>query len=141
LYTKNDKTPRMSDFKQLIDRDKLQQCPRSYVLALTDTLNVMNGKWKLPIIASLLHGKVRFKDLLENIDKITPRMLSKELKELEINGILERKVHVQMPVLIEYSLTESGKSITDVIDAMIDWGMLHRMNSLESLVRKSLAAE
>jgi DNA-binding HxlR family transcriptional regulator len=131
----------MSDFKQLIDRDKLQQCPRSYVLALTDTLNVMNGKWKLPIIASLLHGKVRFKDLLENIDKITPRMLSKELKELEINGILERKVHVQMPVLIEYSLTESGKSITDVIDAMIDWGMLHRMNSLESLVRKSLAAE
>jgi len=122
----------MSDFKELIDRDKVQQCPRHYVLALTDTLNVMNGKWKLPIIASLLHGKVRFKDLQENIDKITPRMLSKELKELEINGILERKVYDQTPVLIEYILTESGKNITMVIDSMIDWGMVHRTEAIKS---------
>ncbi|HWW41221.1 MULTISPECIES: winged helix-turn-helix transcriptional regulator [Pedobacter] len=122
----------MSDFKELIDRDKVQQCPRHYVLALTDTLNVMNGKWKLPIIASLLHGKTRFKDLQDNIDKITPRMLSKELKELEINGIVERKVYNQTPVLIEYILTESGKSITSVIDSMIDWGMLHRTETIKS---------
>lgn len=122
----------MSDFKELIDRDKVQQCPRHYVLALTDTLNVMNGKWKLPIIASLLHGKTRFKDLQDNIDKITPRMLSKELKELEINGIVERKVYNQTPVLIEYILTESGKSITNVIDSMIDWGMLHRIETIKS---------
>ncbi|WP_219224714.1 winged helix-turn-helix transcriptional regulator [Pedobacter antarcticus] len=122
----------MSDFKELLDRDKVQQCPRHYVLALTDTLNVMNGKWKLPIIASLLHGKIRFKDLQENIDKITPRMLSKELKELEINGMIERKVYNQTPVLIEYILTESGKNITSVIDAMIDWGMLHRTEVIKS---------
>jgi DNA-binding HxlR family transcriptional regulator len=122
----------MSDFKQLIDRDKVQQCPRHYVLALTDTLNVMNGKWKLPIIASLLHGKIRFKDLLDNIEKITPRMLSKELKELEINGIVERKVYDQAPILIEYALTESGKSITSVIDSMIDWGMMHRSETIKS---------
>ncbi|WP_255607307.1 winged helix-turn-helix transcriptional regulator [Pedobacter polysacchareus] len=101
-------------------------------MALTDTLNVMNGKWKLPIIASLLHGKTRFKDLQDNIDKITPRMLSKELKELEINGIVERKVYDQTPVLIEYILTESGKSITSVIDSMIDWGMLHRAEAIKS---------
>ncbi len=123
----------MSDFKQLIDRDKVQQCPRHYVLALTDTLNVMSGKWKLPIIASLLHDKVRFKDLLENIEKITPRMLSKELKELEINGIVMRKVYPQSPVLIEYELTPSGKSIADVIDSMIDWGMMHRVEALKSM--------
>lgn len=122
----------MSDFKELIDRDKVQQCPRHYVLALTDTLNVMNGKWKLPIIASLLHGKIRFKDLQDNIDKITPRMLSKELKELELNGIIERKVYNQTPVLIEYILTESGKNITSVIDAMIDWGMIHRAEAIKS---------
>lgn len=122
----------MSDFKELLDRDKVQQCPKHYVLALTDTLNVMNGKWKLPIIASLLHGKIRFKDLQENIDKITPRMLSKELKELEINGMIERKVYNQTPVLIEYILTESGKNITSVIDAMIDWGMLHRTEAIKS---------
>lgn len=122
----------MSDFKELLDRDKVQQCPRHYVLALTDTLNVINGKWKLTIIASLLHGKIRFKDLQDNIDKITPRMLSKELKELEINGIIERKVYNQTPVLIEYLLTASGKQITSVIDAMIDWGMIHRTESIKS---------
>jgi DNA-binding HxlR family transcriptional regulator len=123
----------MSDFKQLIDRDKVQQCPRHYVLALTDTLNVMSGKWKLPIIASLLHDKLRFKDLLENIEKITPRMLSKELKELEINGIVMRKVYPQTPILIEYKLTPSGKNIADVIDSMIDWGMTHRVEALKSM--------
>lgn len=122
----------MSDFQELLDREKVQQCPRHYVLALTDTLNVMNGKWKLPIIASLLHGKIRFKDLQENIDKITPRMLSKELKELELNGIIERKVYDQTPVLIEYILTASGKSITSVIDSMIDWGMIHRTEAIKS---------
>ncbi|KQS35636.1 helix-turn-helix domain-containing protein [Pedobacter sp. Leaf194] len=122
----------METFTDLIDRDKVQQCPKHYVLALTDTLNVINGKWKLPIIASLLHGRVRFKDLLENIEKITPRMLSKELKELEINGFVKRQVYDQTPVLIEYLLTDSGKHITKVIDAMIDWGMIHRAESIKS---------
>ncbi len=120
----------MSDFKELIEREKVQQCPRHYVLASTDTLNVVNGKWKLPIIAALLRGQNRFKDLLENIEKITPRMLSKELKELEINSIVERQVYNQVPILIEYRLTASGKNITGVIDSMIDWGMQHRTETI-----------
>ncbi|KAA6438767.1 helix-turn-helix transcriptional regulator [Dyadobacter flavalbus] len=116
----------MSDFKVIMEGGTVEQCPRRYVLALTDTLNVINGKWKLPIIASLLRGVVRFKDLLERTEKITPRMLSKELKELEMNGIVERKVFSQTPVLIEYRLTRSGRHLTSVIDSMIDWGVLHR---------------
>ena len=116
----------MNDHKQLIEWEKTQRCPRTYTLALTDTLNVINGKWKLPIIASLMRDVKRFKDLLERVEKITPRMLSKELKELEINGIVERKVYNQMPVLIEYELTQSGKNITKVIDSMIEWGITHR---------------
>lgn len=116
----------MSTFKELIGTNKDQQCPKSYILALMDTLNVINGKWKLPILASLLRGENRFKDLLDRIEKITPRMLSKELKELELNSLVERKVHNTTPVLIEYKLTASGKDITNVIDAMIGWGMNHR---------------
>jgi DNA-binding HxlR family transcriptional regulator len=116
----------MSKFKEFIGEEKGPQCPRSYILALTDTLNVIQGKWKLPIIASLLRGMNRFKDLLASSEKITPRMLSKELKELEINGIVQRIVYDQTPVLIEYRLTESGRDIATVIDSMIDWGMLHR---------------
>ncbi|RYY26238.1 MAG: transcriptional regulator, partial [Sphingobacteriaceae bacterium] len=59
-----------------------------------------------------------------------PRMLSKELKELEINGIVERQVYNRVPVLIEYRLTPSGKNITGVIDSMIDWGMQHRTETI-----------
>ncbi len=122
----------MSDFKSLVEKDKISQCPKSYVLALTDTMNAISGKWKLPIIASLLKGNNRFKDLQESIEKISPRMLSKELKELEMNSIIERKVYDQTPVLIEYHLTESGKNLTTLIDAMIDWGMVHRDSVLEA---------
>ena len=68
----------------------------------------------------------RFKDLLVRVENITPRMLSKELNVVEINGIVERKVYDYTPVLIEYKLTESGKGITKVIDSMIEWGMIHR---------------
>ncbi|SNR15694.1 winged helix-turn-helix transcriptional regulator [Tenacibaculum jejuense] len=105
---------------------KVKKCQASYVLAVNDTLNVLNGKWKLPIIASLLYGRKRFKDIQANIDKITPRMLSKELKDLEMNGIVLRIVQDSRPVLIEYELTESGKTITKVLDSMVEWGLKHR---------------
>ena len=122
----------MSDFRELVEMDAEAKCPRQYVLALSDTLNVINGKWKLPIVAALLRGRNRFKDLQANIVNITPRMLSKELKELEINGIVERKVYDHKPVLIEYQLTASGKNFANVIDAMIDWGMEHRREVMDA---------
>ncbi|MCE7054280.1 helix-turn-helix transcriptional regulator [Algoriphagus sp. AGSA1] len=122
----------MSDFKELVADQTVNKCPRQYILALTDTLQVISGKWKLPIIASLLYGRTRFKDLQENIEKITPRMLSKELKELEINGILQRKVYDLTPVLIEYTLTESGKNLIDIVDSMLDWGIAHRKEVMKT---------
>lgn len=105
---------------------EVKKCPRKYVLAIEDTLNVISGKWKMPIIASLLYGKKRFKDLKGNIENITPRMLSKELKELEINAMLKRNVYNTTPIRIEYELTESGKNILSVMDAMVAWGISHR---------------
>lgn len=108
----------------------VKKCPTSYVLAINDTLNVLSGKWKMSILASLLYGNKRFKDIQSSIDKITPRMLSKELKELEINSVVKRKVYDRKPVLIEYELTESGKTIVKVLDAMVDWGLSHRESVL-----------
>ena len=105
---------------------ELKKCPRQFVLAINDTLNVISGKWKLPIIASLLYGKHRFKDIKTNIEKITPRMLSKELKELELNGVVKRNVYHTTPIRIEYELTESGKNIVSVLDTMVEWGLAHR---------------
>ena len=89
-------------------------------------MNVLNGKWKLPIIGSLLYDKKRFKELEREIPKITPRMLSKELKDLEANGIITRTVYNTIPVTVEYKLTKSGNHLNTVLDAMISWGLQHR---------------
>ena len=116
----------MNSFKEVLQNEAVTHCPKQLILALSDTMNAISGKWKLPIIAALFRGRNRFKDLLENIERITPRMLSKELKELEVNGIITRTAYHQTPVMIEYRLTTSGNQIVDVIDAMIDWGLMHR---------------
>lgn len=113
------------EFEQL-SISEIKACPINYVLAINDTLNVISGKWKLPIIGTLLYEKKRFTEIQKNIGKITPRMLSKELKELELNGVITRKVYDETPVLVEYELTESAKSLNEVLDKMVDWGLKHR---------------
>lgn len=113
----------MSRISQL---ESVKKCSGEFVLAVNDTMNVLNGKWKLPIIGSLLYGKKRFKELEREIPKITPRMLSKELKDLEVNGIVTRTVYNTIPVTVEYELTESGNTLNTVLDAMITWGLQHR---------------
>lgn len=112
--------------KKHIKLKEIKACPDQFILSINDTLNVISGKWKLPIIGSVLYGKKRFTDIQRNIPKITPRMLSKELKELELNGVLVRTVYDSTPVSIEYELSQSGKSITEVLDKMIEWGIQHR---------------
>lgn len=118
--------------KKQLSLKEIKSCPVEYVLNINDTLNVISGKWKLPILGSVLYGKKRFTDIQRNIPKITPRMLSKELKELELNGVLVRSVYNTTPVSVEYELSESGKLITEVLDKMIEWGIQHRMSVLEN---------
>lgn len=100
-------------------------------LAMKDTLNVLSGKWKLPIIGSLIHGEKRFNELDKEIEAITPRMLSKELKDLEMNGIVKRTVYDTLPVSVYYELTNAGKTLDKVIYPMIAWGMQHRKNTMK----------
>jgi DNA-binding HxlR family transcriptional regulator len=116
---------------RLSELDQVKKCSTTFVLAVNDTLNVINGKWKLPIIGSLLFGKKRFREMEREIPKITPRMLSKELKDLEANGIVKRTVHGTIPVTVEYELTKSGDSFKEVMDIMVKWGLQHRKNTFE----------
>src|SRR4051812_19516231 len=113
----------MSNKRQLA---RLKRCSATFVLAVNEAVNVINGKWKLPIIGSLLFGKKRFKELEREIPRITARMLSKELKDLEANGMVSRTVYDSTPVMVEYELTRSGESFSDVLNAMIEWGLEHR---------------
>lgn len=102
-----------------------KDCPRS-ILPIRDTLDVINGKWKLPIIGSLMFGKKRFKELEREIPKITPRMLSKELRDLEMHQLIVRKVYDTIPATIEYEITPYGETLRDVMDALKAWGATHR---------------
>lgn len=112
--------------KKELDLKAIKNCPNSFVIAVNDTMNVLTGKWKLPIMATLIFGKKRFKEIEREIPKITPRMLSKELRELELNGIIKRTVHDTIPVIIEYEFTHSGRNIKSVLDSMVEWGLAHR---------------
>ncbi len=113
----------MNDVMEL---EQVKKCSSTFVLAINDTLNVINGKWKLPIIGTLLYGKKRFRELEREIPKITPRMLSKELRDLEVNGIVKRTVLDTIPVTVEYEVTPSGQSLHKVLEVMVQWGLEHR---------------
>ncbi|AFK03786.1 transcriptional regulator, HxlR family [Emticicia oligotrophica DSM 17448] len=119
---------------QILKLENVKKCPVSYVLAIQDTLNAFQGKWKMPIIGTLLFGKKRFKEIEREITKITPRMLSQELKDLEANGIISRSVYNTTPVTVEYELTESGKQLSSVLEAMITWGLQHREANMVQLL-------
>jgi DNA-binding HxlR family transcriptional regulator len=99
---------------------------KEFIRPVRDVLDLINGKWKLPILIALSFGSKRFTDLGKDVEGITPRMLTKELRELETNQLVKRTVHDSYPVVIEYSLTEYGKSLDHVIEAMRDWGKKHR---------------
>ncbi|WP_127557441.1 winged helix-turn-helix transcriptional regulator [Saccharospirillum alexandrii] len=100
-------------------------CPSEYLLALRDTMAVVNGKWKLLIVCSLFEEAKRFSEIGQMID-ISPRMLSKELKELELNGVVEKHIVSTTPVRIEYELTVSGKALGPLMEKMVEWGLSHR---------------
>lgn len=91
-----------------------------------DTQYVIGGKWKLPIIISVYHGHKRFNEILSSIPKITNRVLSKELRHLEENELISRKVYDDYPSRIEYTVTDYCYSIAEVLISMEKWGKQHR---------------
>ena len=108
---------------------------------MRDTLYVLSGKWKLPIIIALSGGTKRFKDLQRSLQDITPKILSKELKELELNEFVTRTVYATSPVTVEYALTKYSQSLNNIIDEMREWGLQHRkrlMNSSRKNNKKEL---
>ncbi|RSC93475.1 winged helix-turn-helix transcriptional regulator [Tenacibaculum singaporense] len=94
-------------------------------MAVKDTLDILGGKWKLVIISMLRFGKMRFKELSREAG-ISPRILSKELKELEMNGLVSRTVKDTRPVTVEYALTPYSDGLEELVNAMYKWGINHR---------------
>ncbi|HSZ32204.1 MAG TPA: helix-turn-helix domain-containing protein [Puia sp.] len=115
--------------------DAESQC-KSRLHAIADALYAIGGKWKLRIIVGLLHGTKRFNELQRLIDGISAKVLSSELKELEINGFVKRKVLMGTPVIVEYELTKYADTLSGVLDKLSEWGAMHRDNVRKSMKKK-----
>lgn len=94
--------------------------------AVGDALYVIGGKWKLRIIIALHEGHVRFNELQRVLDGISARVLSAELKDLELNGFVKRTVHTGTPVIVEYQPTDYTHTLKDVLESLSAWGEMHR---------------
>ncbi|MFE0754711.1 winged helix-turn-helix transcriptional regulator [Inquilinus sp. NPDC058860] len=103
-----------------------EQARRSYGCAVEVTLAVMGGKWKPVILYQLLDGPKRFGELRKTVGGATQRSLTLQLRELEADGILNRRVFAEVPPRVEYSLTEYGRTLAPVLDAMKAWGQSFR---------------
>lgn len=96
------------------------------IKAIQDTMFVIGGKWKIPIILSIYSGNKRFNDISNSVPKITNRVLSKELKHLEENLLIKRSVIDGYPVRIEYEVTDYGLSLEEIARPLESWGKKHK---------------
>lgn len=99
---------------------------KNNLLSVRDALDILGGKWKIPILLSLSCQRKRFKEIQKDLTSITAKILSKELKELEMNQIITRIANDDPPFGVEYSVTIYCKSLEKIIDGLKDWGDHHR---------------
>jgi DNA-binding HxlR family transcriptional regulator len=114
------------------------QC-KATLNAVADALYVIGGKWKLRIIVALTDGNKRFNDLKRLVEGISAKVLSTELKELEMNGFVNRNVFTGTPVVVEYELSEYAETLDGILKELSEWGAMHRENLKKSMKKKKPA--
>jgi len=107
-----------------MENHTVESCSKAR-MAIRDTLDVVGGKWKLVLIAVLQSGKKGFNELSREAE-ISPRILSKELQEMEMNGLVSRNVCSTKPITVKYELTPYSETLSDVLRSMEKWGFQHR---------------
>jgi DNA-binding HxlR family transcriptional regulator len=104
---------------------KHSEC-QTLLSSVRETINVINGKWKLMILISMYSGNKRFGEIEKSIPGISSKVLAKELKDLQVHKLIKRIIHDDYPVVVEYSLLPYADSLKKVIKALSDWGSNHR---------------
>lgn len=107
----------------MLTKNELPECP------VATTVQLIGNKWKMLVIRNLIYnGKQRFSDFLKSIPAISKKVLTDNLRALESDGLIERKVFAEVPPRVEYSLTELGISLRPIWDAMEAWGTDYKNN-------------
>ena len=101
------------------------RCPKN-MLSIKDALEALEGRWKLLILFSLSSSPKRFNEISKEVNGITDKTLSKELKNLEANKLVKREVYATFPPTVQYTITAHGKSLEKVLDELHYWGLAHR---------------
>ena len=113
---------------------------KATLTSIADALYVIGGKWKLRIIVAMKEGNKRFNEMQRTIEGISAKVLSTELKDLELNGFIKRNVHTGTPVVVEYELTDYCETLNDVLGALSTWGAMHRETVKKSMTKKKAVA-
>ncbi len=108
-----------------------KNCSKADLMAVNDALEVLNGRWKLQILISLMAGPKRFKQITNDVTGISDKMLSKELKDLETNLLITRTVFDTFPPTAEYAVTGHTYTLSNLINELKNWGLLHRKKILK----------
>ncbi|MGW7004878.1 winged helix-turn-helix transcriptional regulator [Streptomyces sp. NPDC054933] len=104
--------------------DRAEETPE--YCAIESAMEVLGGRWKLAILKELLAGTRRFSELKRALPRITQRMLTRQLREMETDGLVIRTVYRQVPPKVEYSLTEIGRSLDGIAEQLDTWGRWYR---------------
>jgi DNA-binding HxlR family transcriptional regulator len=102
-----------------------------------DALYVLNGKWKFALILSLMQSSKRFNEIQHEVKGISPKVLAKELKDLQLNDFIERKVYSTTPVTITYEATAYSHTLKNVLGELSAWGEQHREKIKQSMRKQS----
>ena len=93
------------------------------------TLNIISGKWKAAIISAMFKSPQRPRDMQEGLPEATKRVLNQQLRELEQDGIIGRKIYEEVPPKVEYFLTDLGRSLLPVVEALNTWGQFYKASA------------
>lgn len=104
----------------MLTKEELPECP------VATTVQLIGNKWKLLIIRNLLRADQRFTDFLKTIPGISKKVLTENLRALENDGLIDREVFAEVPPKVIYSLSELGKTLKPILDAMLEWGELYK---------------
>lgn len=107
----------------MADKKELPACP------VETTLTLIGNKWKVLILRDLISGTKRFGELQRSIGKISQKVLTSNLREMEADALVERKVYAEVPPRVEYSLTELGRSLKPILDSLWTWGESYKKNA------------